>query len=142
MCTKMAPSCKWPIIKLKVCDVINWPKYNFSYWNVYQDSVIQFCHSPYIVFSFFPLWKRNIQVQNPEKGPKKGENLESSTLFNLLWIYSIDSTAWWRQGFLNSSFLKKSSSGVNRLNGLVKGSEMIPELTVINKICDIILFFD
>ena len=94
MCTKMAPSCKWPIIKLKVCDVINWPKYNFSYWNVYQDSVIQFCHSPYIVFSFFPLWKRNIQVQNPEKGPKKGENLESSTLFNLLWIYSIDSTAW------------------------------------------------
>ena len=44
-----------------------------------KDSVIQFCHSPYIVFSFFPLWKRNIQVQNPEKGTKKmSENLESS----------------------------------------------------------------
>lgn len=76
----MAPLCKWPIIKLNVCVIILIDQSMiFCTEMCTKDSVIQFCHSPYIVFSFFPLWKRNIQVQNPEKGTKKmSENLESS----------------------------------------------------------------
>ena len=68
----MAPLCKWPIIKLNVCVIILIDQSMiFCTEMCTKDSVIQFCHSPYIVFSFFPLWKRNIQVQNPEKGTKK-----------------------------------------------------------------------
>ena len=89
----MAPSCKWPIIKLKVCDVINWPKYCFLYWNVYQR--FRYTVLPLTIYCFFlfPIVEKEHPGSEPWKRYKKmSENLES--LFNLLWIYFIDSTAW------------------------------------------------
>lgn len=75
----MAPSCKWPVIKLKVCEVINWPKYDFSYWNVYQK--FRYTVLPLTIYCFFvfPIVGKKRPGSEPWKMYKKmSENLESS----------------------------------------------------------------